>query len=74
MELMEYKALVESKYGPVILPRTKEEIDSILETLDDSMESVSMGDYQLFQAMEVINAWRDNCDHDFERKNRTNDT
>lgn len=69
MELKEYKTLVESKYGPVILPRTEEEIDRILETLDDSMESVSMGDYQLFQAMEIINAWRDNFDQCFEKKN-----
>lgn len=73
MELMEYKSLIENKFGPLALPETNEEIDAILQTIDDSMESVSLGDYHLFQAIEIIIAWRNNHDQFIEGKDRTND-
>lgn len=58
MNLLEYQSLIEKKYGKVSLPETEQEVSEIIDMIDDSMESVSIKDYHLFQAIEIIKDWK----------------
>lgn len=63
MELKMYKSLVEDHFGPIKLPQNEEEIINVLEALSESMEVVSQEDYHLFQAIMIINEWRNNREY-----------
>lgn len=58
MKLKEYKLLVEKKYGPIKLPSDTGEVEDVLSVLDMSLESVSIDDYHILQAMLIIENWR----------------
>ena len=59
MEMTQYRSLVEDSFGPVYIPEDTAEIDDIIDCLYESMESVSGGDFRIFQAIEIIERWRD---------------
>lgn len=60
MRLIEYKTIIESQYGDIKLPEKKKEIADILESIEKTMESVSIEDYHLFQAIMIIEKWAEN--------------
>lgn len=60
MQNIEYKAKIEKEFGEISLPKDHKEIDYIIESLLDELESVSIQDYHIFQAILVICDWREN--------------
>lgn len=71
MHIKQYKTLVEKEYGPVNLPITNKEVEVILCSLDNSLESVSKEDFHILQAMLIVENWR-NEHVDIRGKNHTN--
>lgn len=58
MEMLEYRSLIEEKYGTVYIPEDVAGIDEIIQCLYESMESVRGVDFRIFQAIEIIEQWK----------------
>ena len=63
MKLLEYRQLIEEKIKVITLPNSNDEIEEILEVLWESMESVSISDLRLFQAMMIVEDWREHFEN-----------
>lgn len=57
MELNQYQSLLEQRFGQVELPKTKDNINEIIHTLEDQLESSTWQDFYLLQAMLIIKTW-----------------
>lgn len=52
-----YLLFIQKNFGPITLPSKSDQLGDILETLKNSLESVTLEDYHLLQAIKIIESW-----------------